>query len=352
MRFLWDKWVDYLREGMDTALTMPTSTLSNKMASEGGHVYGTGPAQNNKIRTHYIDNYNLVYNWFFKWPEDAEKKLAASNNNLNAARYGLKAVNLPANVTRLKKTEDVDASDYELSTTGAKFDIRDLTALRARYHSEQTRDWLAADRYQEIMNEIFGVKVGENPEERPWLIDHHNTWLRGTNVYATDGSSLGDRAGVMAIDFNHNIQFPAPEHGLIAWFLVLRIPPYYDKGYNPMAGQKVTDWAQITGEPRLIKAQKPEAVPTNKYLAVGTGATIGYEPAGQHLRQGWTSVDPILVERGTMPIMTTGAEFNYHNPVDHIFTSDALGNFWGNMHFEQIVGSRVPEPMYSVMTGD
>ena len=351
LRFLWDGWIDYLREGMDTNRTIPTMDGTNVC----GPALGIGE-QKQQFRTLFRDNYLKVYNWFFKWPDDPDATWPGStvqsaiNDKLT---WGLKAVNLPNSVTRLKASQDVGTDDYEQSTAGNKFDIRDLTELRARFKSEQTRDWLASDRYAEIMDEIFHVSVGEDPEERPWEVDHHTAWLRGANIYATDSESLGDRAGVMGIDIDHNVDFAAPEHGLLAWFITLRCPPLFDTEYNPMSGNQITDWAEITGEPELLKAAKPVRIAAQKYLE-GSSTTkhFGWEPAAQHFRQGWNVVDPIFKERRSFPTMTASDSTRYHPRMDRIFNTLALGHFWGYLNFRQPCSNPIPEPMHSVMAGD
>ena len=171
-------------------------------------------------------------------------------------------------------------------------------------------------------------------------------------MYATDGNSLGDRAGIMSIDFNHQVHAAMPEHGIVAWFLVLRMPPIYHLSRNPIAGDYVTDWAEITGEPRILKAAKPVQPDHRKYVIGTPSGYSGWEPAGQHLRSGWNSVDRIFKTRNSLPIMTPAQNNRYHPDVDNIFNSTALGHFWGRLYFSQPTESPVPEPMYSVMAGD
>ena len=96
------------------------------------------------------------------------------------------------------------------------------------------------------MAHLWHTRVGDNPEQRPYLIDHRSQWARGNDVYASDGDSLGSVAGVMRIDFDHSPgRIMAPEHGILSYWLCLRWPPIFQYASNPLLdgdGFHISDW--------------------------------------------------------------------------------------------------------------
>ena len=345
-RFLWSQWIPFLKEGVDTTRSIP-QVSANTMEQ----CVGCGDASNQTGPMWFRKNYNKVYNWYFKWPHDNDvSESAVMSDNLDA-HYGRRGVELPSGVTRLKDGQDVTAADYQVGVSANKLDIRDLAEIQARYKTEQSRDWLAADRYQELMSEIYQVKVGENPEERPWILDHRSDWLRGTNVYATDGSSLGDRAGIMGVDFDHRVNTVAPEHGLLAWFINMRMPPVFYDQYNPFLRR--TSYVDVSGDSVLIRAQKPREMGLRSYIATAPNDTGYIEPYGQHYRTGWNAIDYIFKERRSFPIKQINTTDPHKAQKIHPwFASTALQHFYGFLHFDQQVTTDVPGPMTSIFAGD
>ena len=362
MRYLWDGWLDYIKEGVDSTATIPTRALPT---GEGQTVawdsLGLGDVRpSDVIAKHWTDNWRRIWWWYMRFPDDTEALDpydygAASNDIL---RYGRKAVSLESLATRLRREPSLDGNDFELTTKNAgsgreKFDLRDLGQLQARLSSEVTRDWYARDRYQEVMNEIWHTNVGENPEERPFLVGHHEGWMSGRDLAAMDGDNLGAVAGAMKVDIAHSFgPILAPEHGVLSYWMTLRIPPVYAEHSSFLA--TTDDWRHEdwTGEPGLLASRPPFGVKRRQIVQRGEDQTVlGYTPAGQHLRTGWSSIDSRIADRHTTLNGLKLTEGWYHPSVSHAFVSLAYGEAYGALRFEQPSRSLVPDIKSSIYAG-
>ena len=358
MRFLWDGWLGYVKQGVDGTTTIPTTTVpgSDYWDSLGlGHVVG-----GDRICKHWMDNWRKIWWWYMRFPDDTDAVLdsyAYSGASVAARNFGFKAVALESLATRLRKEPTLTEADYMMQTKASgsreKFDLRAFGQLQARLGSEITRDWYSRERYQELMNQIWHTNVGDNPEERPFLVGHEEGWMSGSDLIATDGDNLGALSGAMKVDIDHNFgPVLAPEHGILSYWLTMRIPPIYSDQANYLTAAEDFGYKDWTGEPSIMASAPPEAIKARRYAQKRESATVkGYAPAGQHLRTGWSSIDGTIAARGTTMVAKHSSEGWYHPDMDHAFVSLAYGHAYGTLRFMQPSRSLIPDIKSSIYAG-
>lgn len=359
LRFIDDNWIDYIKDGPDTLLTMPTTTVS----VSGAHrmdVLGIGAIEGSDVIWEaWVKSYNNLWNWNFKFPDDTSVSLTDTPTDQDDRRYGRKAVNLPSYETRVRATEtEVTNADFQvpLVDSNTKVSLRDLNRYAAEFRAEIARDWLASDRYAEIMQHEYGVNVDDNAEGRPYMLDHISGWMSGRDLYATDGSSLGQVAGVQKFEFDHNPGvIIAPEHGILSYVMVIRWPPMFDDHSNPLTAIDDWEWHDFTGNPSIIANTEPKEILARTYRQRQESTdSVGWHPAGQHFRTGYNIVDGVIAERDSFPIQSGSNNTRWYvdsAEVDDAFSSLSLGHGLGAIKFTQIVESPIPLPMGSIMSG-
>lgn len=367
---------DMVKEGVDTSRTF------TKQGYVAGPAMGIGHSAN--YHQFWRDNYYRVYNEHFKWPEDSdltpgaqlhsEAAFTASNGldvfeyrdfSINAL-YGHGAVPLAHRATRLWKDPGEADASFDFPTEAGsggreKFDIRALERLRAKLRTEQRKHWSAVERYREILKDIYGVDGNREVDKVPVVLDDHSGWMQGSNLQATDGRSLGMSTGLMAfgVDYRFPFSFQAPEHGIFAYFICMRMKTLFAGEKNWLSDSLLTT-PEILGMPeyyvdRPVKAVKGYAISN----AANATNIVGYEPDGQEWRTGWNKLDVDYVRRNTFPFrpnpipLTTVRRdaSGYSDNFDRIFRSASLGNATCKLEFKQITHSHIPGPGQSIYAG-
>lgn len=353
-RYLWSEWPEYVKEGVDGSRTIPTRTQSPAAALGLGSI-----STNNPIAQWYVDNYLKIYNWYFKWPESPDVTSYPDGSDSLPLYYGFKAIALESILTRMRNIS-LDDADHILTTSAAgareQFDLRDVAQLQARFKSETSREWLAKDRYKELIAAIWKTSVSNDAEQRPRLVDHRQQWMSGEDVYATDGNSLGSVAGVMRLNLNHNVgRVTIPEGGILSYFLCLRFPPYYKGQCSPMATTNDWTYADWTGDPDIIEKTPPRDYKLRNVLDTTSSTVLGTAPFAQQLRTGWSFVDTTIQTRDSFPIADgnaiTANAGHIGADVSSAFVSQSLGHAMGNIRIEQPVRSIVPDGNSSIYAG-
>lgn len=306
-------------------------------------------------------NWMSVYNWHLKWPEDTERGVDTLPLNDSERLYGPQAVNLESLQTRMLDADLLTATDYEYETeaSGAreKFDIRLLSQFQAKFRDLREREWLANDRYNEALKDIYNA-IGDRgeTEQIPIVLDTIQQTLQAEEVWATDAGNLGSQAGVMqgSIEYEMDYEFPAPEHCIISYWMTLRLPPIYARGHSPWLNHDSWTWPERVGDPNQLANMPPQQRQARYYVG-NSVANVGFEPAGQMYRAGWGSVDALLLNRGTYlmfnDLPTTAAQLRYHPDVTHAFIGQITGDGLFSIGIAHNGMSNIGLPMASVMAG-
>ena len=353
-----------VKEGLDNttlansfmAYTVPTASTPAGVPWDAlgvGHI-----EEGDEIAQFWVRNYLDIYNWYMRWPEDAEHAIASLKFDSSNMQWGFPAVSLESYATRLR-TETLDDADLTVEGTESSgttsLNLRVLAAAKSRLRSEVTRDWWGRRGYNETVQSIWGTWPSENVEERPFLIGKESAWLSGGNIHATDGDNLGRRAGLMQMNFAQDFgTFTAPEHGVISYWLTLRVPPIYIGQANPLLGTDDWTYDDWIMEPSRIAALAPQSITRRKFLPGTTDDIEGLHPRGQHQRTGWHQIDGQIATRDSFPVYKTPAtvaSLKYHQDMDHAFVSQAYGHGLMSVEFNQVTSSPLPPPAASIMAG-
>ena len=360
IRWHWPQFVDYVKNGYDNPLAIPTATMTALPAPWDALGCGTVKVDD-VIAKHWVQHFNDCYQWYMRRPDDQAADTSYDDEKLpgtaGIAKFGPAGVNLPSYATRLRTGTVVEGSDAELSVTNNKVDVRLLEELGARFRTEQMREWFGTRGYQEILQDTWNAKGSLEVEKRPMLINEMSAWLTGGNVVSVgESANLGQRAGLMNFDVHHELRpFTAPEQGIMSHWIILRFAPLFNTQSNPMLTGDDFKYADFVADPAVLRASPPEQIKKRRIAATGEStAAVGYYPRGQHWRTGWSHVDDVITSQGNYPIQNfgSGGEVNqYHFTLENAFQSTNVGHALMTMLFEQISHSDVPDIHDSIYAG-
>ncbi len=223
-----DLWIDFISQGIDESVTLPSYPFPNSTGNAGylgfrsreGHSY---PAES-------IDGYNQIWNRYFRVPSDNSSSIGFGelpNGFLTiggkAWEYGHRCA-YPKTIYNTGLVSNLQDADYQVPSEGV-LDVRELEQVRARYGSEQARNFFAnTDRYRDFLKLIYGKgsgKINIDADQRPELLMHHHAHVGGGDVNGTGDTNLGNYTG-KGIGGEH-FGFPRrffPESGRI-WLMAL-----------------------------------------------------------------------------------------------------------------------------------
>ncbi len=214
-------WIDFIKQGVDEAITFSTVTVSGANALG----YLGAPKFSGTLPLWLTAGYNRIWNRYFRAPTDTGSILA--DTALIAQQDGKDFGELCARKKAIWTTgieSTITTADHELDVTGSVLDILDLARVRARYRSEQTRDWFG-QRYNDLIKDVFGSGVNTDADERPTLIMRKTQFMSGYDVDGTDDATLGSYSGKSSA--RCQIRVPrryCPEHGTIWLMVLVRFP--------------------------------------------------------------------------------------------------------------------------------
>ncbi|UOF78725.1 major capsid protein [Microviridae sp.] len=305
--------IDFMNSGVDESQTFTGITVNP--AYNNLEYLGLNQAAAT-IPRHMVEGYNRIFHNFF-----AVKSLQLSADSTsiaptdytwlptteaganNCRRFGRLAARLPHVLcggnqistgvpTTSWEANELNDSDALVTVTGGQFDIRDLASIQARFSTETSRAWFNHF-YQDVMQEIFGVHIGEDADPRnlqPEMLFRDTHWVSGYDVDGHDDATLGSFQGktLDRIEFNMRRKM-FPEGGMVWVLMVPRYPTVHQREIHPLwtnVNPSYTDWA---GDPTIIAAQEPVPWNPSNWLMGGSAYTPPspsqfQEAYGQHYR--------------------------------------------------------------------
>ena len=257
-RQLYSNWTDFIKQGTDESVTLGTHTVH---ATQPNFCCGTKLAQGATVPSWIMDGYTKIWNRYFKDPTDDtgdidETEFTGGNANKNL--YGVPCCHQPRLWNSGIYTE-TDSTDREVSAAGSVVDLTDFAKQQGRYKSELKREWFA-QRYSDVMQEIFGTYASTDQDERPTLLAHTKSYLSGYDVDGTGDTNLGSYSG-KATGLS-GLKFPMKhfnEHGVIFIQALLRFPPVHYEYLHYLVKQSEPTYKQIAGDPDIIANEPPMA---------------------------------------------------------------------------------------------
>lgn len=233
-----DDWVQMIKEGVDEDVTFTGATLPG--TDRWDYLCQTN-ATATSIPTWMPGGYNAIWNRYFKHPDGADRTTYAQN--AEERQYGYLIGRLPHpkwnprvdySSNAVSTELDMEASDYEFVDGGAvsgttlTLNLRGLDQAKGRFRSEVQSN-IMSNRYNEILKEHFNVEVDENIDERPTLFWRHSFYTSGTEINATDTTSLGSFVGKSYGSASHQVPRRFfDEHGAIFVCATIRFPTIHE----------------------------------------------------------------------------------------------------------------------------
>jgi len=345
MRWLWDGWPDYLKEGPAGATAPPTINTRNW----DGLGIGSYGATSVPTPRFWQDALLRVYNEWYKWPEDADATSWELDGNIavplqhvwNRARYD---------------TDPGDADDYTVASA-TNFDVRDLSAIQARFRSAIERDVLSYNRYMELVSEMYNASGSREVDQVPRMIDQVEVGVRPRELPATDGASLGQWQSIFDFDVDHQVkQVVCPEHCVISYMLTVRFAPVIESR-APLA-RLPASWEETVGDVEMLQAMQPVPL-TLREVSTSTASTLlGYVPAGWQWRSGHDIVGRRVDARDSFPYMeipSSQANAKDATRIKPAFRSQSLGDYMVDVYIDENTRSPIQgalESYFSGMTGE
>ena len=356
IRWLWDQWPDYVKQGPTGVLTPPTmsgSAWTGAPARNHTQHLGVGMPMTAFFKP-FAQAPILIFNRWFKWKEDAD----IDYDNPPTTFYGGddKLVNLPSAASRLHDESAFNDGEYRVPSATV-LDIRDLAQYQARFNQAALAEWNAEERYNVFMQEIFNAQGNDEVDKVPTrLRSGAELGVTPRDMYATDGPSLGEIMSINNFSVNHRWDdFIAKEHCIITYVMAIRFLPIMEDGVMPGLYPAETTYPVYQGDPHLIAAERPVDVSIRELDGTDSGTTIGYLPAAWQLREGYDHIDNKIASLGNFPLMdnqpTTAAGYRDATRINDAFRSSALGDWFADLDFKCNVVSQIPEAGHSIVTG-
>ena len=342
LRWLFPNFPDYLKEGPDSATSIPTVSRRDWAQYGIGHEDATARA----MYAHWENSVLRIYNEWYKWPEDADATVWDADGN--------KAVPMSAPFSRIRDTIDpADSDDYTLASA-TNFDVRDLAQTQGKFKSAMKRDVLSFNRYMELVQEAWGGDASREVDQVPMLIDMQEVGVNPREIPATDGASLGQWQSFFDFEVDHSIDgVTAPEHCILTYMLLVRFPPIIE-GIHPLARDAAHSWAEFVGDPDILAHSKPDQVESRDIHLGGASSALGYLPAGWQWRAGHDVVGNRVDVLDSFPYMnspTTTAHCRDATRVKDAFRSATLGDYVVDLYFTENSRNRINTSMESYFVG-
>ncbi len=336
VRWLWPDWTEMLKEG-------PESQKSPTVVNVRPGQFGLGGVTKTEIPDYYIKNISRIYNEWFKWPEDPDV----------GPNGPWKATNLDHSWTRCRdQAFPLDPADREVDTTGNVFDVAYLAQQQARFQSAVRRDVFSFNRYQEILDDIWGADGSREVDQVPVMVHDSQIGVNPRSMPATDASGLGQWASMYDFGVDDSFTITAPEHVLLCSVLTVRFAPIAEERH-PLANARMS-WAELVGDPYIMGSMPPVPVEVRDVLDSVSTEVLGYLPAGWQWRSENNIIGRYIDERDSFPYMKepgNAAEARDATLRHSAFRSQLLEDYVADLYFNMKSTSLVNTEMQSYTAG-
>lgn len=350
-------WIDFLKQGVDEAITFPTDNLGVVQAFSclGAPYIGLSPAW-------LLRGYNRIWNRYFRHPTDDAGEVADTDlpSGTDGIAFGRECAHLPA-IWNTPIEGEVTTADYQLATTGDVLDLLELAQQKAQLVTERRREFFA-QRYRDVLARTFGSSVNIDADERPELVMRSTFWLSGYDVDGTGDATLGTYSGKAAAVGNFRIPRKFfPEHGTLWIMGLVRFPPIHELEVHYLAQQSQPTYKQIAADPDLIANEPPHTVNLNDHFEGIGGATfasdIGIAPYGQwyrmhpnHVHFIYDAVDGFTWLTGSLATKAT-ARYVDSAAYNDVFQTTQLGHWQSQARLDVGVDRVLPPVDASIFAG-
>jgi hypothetical protein len=335
VRWLWPEWTDYIKEGPDTSLTPPTINFTPIALGLSGNL----PMD---LEQYWHDAIYRIYNEWYKWPEDPDVT--------TGERVG---VNLEHMWTRCRdQGEPSSDADKMVSAPADQFNIQDLAEIQARYQTAVNREVLSFNRYQELLQDTWGVDGSREVDQVPVMISSSQVGVDPRSLPAQDAAGLGQWGSIYDFRVDDSFTITAPEHCILTTNLIVRFAPITEERH-PLANPR-NSWAVRVGDPYLMGAMPPQIVEIRDCLDSDSNESLGYLPSGWQWRSENNMIADKIDVRDSFPYMkmpTNAAEARKADMRVNAFRSQALEDYVIDLYCNYKSTSMVPAEISSYTVG-
>ena len=349
-----DDWINFIKQGTDETVTFSTINLGAEEIDyiASGSATGVLPLWR-------FAGYNRIWNRYFRAPTDVTAELSDTDfgtGDSNRKQFGQLCGRIKTPWTSgINAT--VDASDREASTAGNVLDILDLERVRARYRTEQQRDWFN-QRYTDLLEDVFGGFANADADERPTLIKRQHHMLSGYDVDGTDAAALGTYSGKSV--GTCGLSFPRrffPEHGALWIMTLMRYPTIHEEEVHYLDKKSQPTYLEIAADPQLWEAEPPHEIQVQDFFKGTDSSSLGTVPYGQ-----WYRYHPSHVHRlydaldgftfiASIPGNQDQARYVRNNDYNNVYQTTQLGDWQVQARIGVTAHRAVPTVLESIFAG-
>lgn len=359
-----DDWISFMKQGIDEDKTFNNTTVT----SQGGELIGLNALDKAKdVPYPLVVGVNRTWNRFVRDPSHPSElpdnhdplntfQVNAESISVKSSAWGRSACHLRHIATAHPQFVRSD-DDLKVAVASGKWSLLDFAQAQARLRSETERE-LFGRRYNDLMRNLYGVKINVDADERPRLLGRKTWWLSGHDVDGTDAQKLGQTGGKSASQFRFRFRTMPQEHSVVQVFALVRYPPIFQFESNPLYAADNFDYRLISGEREYFEKQPPVTYDRTQWLK-GTAAEspkLRKMPYGQEWRTLPNCVDGRFFTLQGYPFVRKNDHgslpyYNGHDDYDHVFQSLALKHWNINAVANVDVVRNIPSPMASWFAG-
>lgn len=364
LRWLWRTFPDYIKHGpYSSSAAVTTAGVQPGTHDSRAHRYGIGGDENQTVSNFWRDSLLRIYNEWYKWPEDTDLGSWGSFNN----PYGPPAIALPTYWTRMQQYDDFDNADYNVSlntVSNANYvDIRSIAETQARFSQAVERTYLSHGRYIALLREMWNSQGNREVDKVPIRVGMADLSVEPRDVFAVDGSSLGQAQSMYDFDVAHSFgNIVAPEHSILSYLVLLRFESLAEDEINPFSRVDTSNWAEVVGDSGILANTRPQAESLQRLVNSTehntSSSTIGYLPAGWRWRASWNNVGHDIDIRDSFPLYQslvgsgiTAKTLRQADRVRNAFKSTALGDYYCDLRFSEMSDSPIPSAESGLFAG-
>lgn len=348
-----DDWVNFIKQGVDETVSFSTLTVTS------GIGYIGAPKLSGTLPLWPVASYNRIWNRYFRVPTDTGAILADTAHDVGSSdgRSFGRLCARPKTIWSTGIEATTDASDREVTITASKLDILDLQQIRARYRSEQTRDWFG-QRYNDLLSDVYGSGVNIDADERPLLVMREKKFMSGYDVDGTADATLGTYSGKSAAlcDMRFPRKFFA-EHGSLWIMALIRFPTIHEEEVNFLQKKSQPTFKEIAGDPDIMAAEPPIDHDVSDFFKGSSSQDLGTMPYGQ-----WYRYQPSVVHEkydnlngftfvSKTPTSLDEARYCRAGEYDSAFQTNQLGQWQASCRIDINAQRVIPGPLTSVFAG-
>ncbi len=328
-----EEWIKFIKDGKNAAAVFPGVTLGTDQDIDYTGTSFNSPAT---IPLWPVAGYNRIWNRYFRSPTDdasiRDDDEISPTGEPSDRRAGIRCGYLPQPWST-GVVDGVPESERQVDATADTFDIVDLNRVQAEYTTEVDREYFG-QRYNDLLNTVWGSTVNTDADERPTLCHHSSWWLSGYDVDGTDdgtlGSYSGKSAGVGRMSFRRKF---FSEHGALFLMCLPRFPTIHTSERHFLHKTVNPTYLEFAGDPAIVAAEPPISAIEADFFDPGSAADLGQIPYGQwyryhpnHVHQEYLALDGFTFIDSQINTQER-AFYHVENEYDEVFQTTQLGHW-------------------------